>query len=112
MSIFLVQTPCESKSLFILLVHYDAVGRMSPLIIDDVSFVLITTRNWWSQQRWWDRRWRLQQGIDDHNKDDAIDDDDDQPDLFHGLEVWAESTVAAEDLLVNNRSNRQAAKIF
>ena len=54
----------------------------------------------------------LQQGIDDHNKDDAIDDDDDQPDLFHGLEVWAESTVAAEDLLVNNRSNRQAAKIF
>ena len=55
MSTFLVQTPCESKSLFILLVHYDAVGRMSPLIIDDVSFVLITTRNWWSQQRWW--RW-------------------------------------------------------
>ena len=50
----------------------------------------------------------LQQGIDDHNKDD----EDDEPDLFHRLEVWAESTVAAEDLLVNNRSNRQAEKIY
>ena len=28
------------------------------------------------------------------------------PDLFHGLEVWAESAVTAEDLLVNNGGNR------
>ena len=32
----------------------------------------------------------------------------DSPNLFHGLEVWAESAVAAEDLLVNDRSNGQA----
>ena len=32
----------------------------------------------------------------------------DSPNLFHGLEVWAEPAMAAEDLLVNDRSNGQA----
>ena len=32
----------------------------------------------------------------------------DSPNLFHGLEVWAEPAMAAEDFLVNDRSNRQA----
>ena len=38
--------------------------------------------------------------------------DEDKPNLFHGLEVWAESTVTTEDLLVNNGGNGQAAKRY
>ena len=41
----------------------------------------------------------------------ADDDDNNQPNLFHRLKVWAESTVATEDLLINNGGNRQAVKI-
>lgn len=32
------------------------------------------------------------------------------PNLFHRLEVWAQTTVAAEDFLVNNCGHRQAVK--
>ena len=34
----------------------------------------------------------------------------DSPNLFHGLEVWAEPAMAAEDLLVNDRGNGQARR--
>ena len=44
-----------------------------------------------------------------HNN--RADDDNNQPNLFHRLKVWAESAVAAEDLLINNGGNRQAVKI-
>ena len=40
----------------------------------------------------------------------------DSPNLFHGLEVWAEPAMAAEDLLINDRGDGQArgemCKIF
>ena len=34
----------------------------------------------------------------------------DTPDLFHGLEVWAEAAVAAEDFLVNDGRHRQTVE--
>merc|ERR1719361_920152 len=34
----------------------------------------------------------------------------DSPNLFHGLEVWAESAVTTEDLLVNDGGNGQAVE--
>lgn len=32
----------------------------------------------------------------------------DLPDLFHGLKIWTQSTVAAENLLIDNCRNGQA----
>ena len=31
-----------------------------------------------------------------------------EPDLFHGLKVWGEASVATEDFLVDYRSHREA----
>jgi hypothetical protein len=36
----------------------------------------------------------------------------DAANLLHGLEIWAQTTVHAEDLFVNHRSNGEAVEAF
>ena len=127
------------NSIFILVVHYDAGivdwmrGAESTnngwgLVCNDYNKELMICNNkdftmtkklWWLPHLFcglsiWLRvgyggmyeSWSLKINIHNYRADE---DDNDQPNLFHGLKVWAESTVAAKDLLVNNGGNRQAA---